>query len=104
MEQAMASRNMRYPVPTNPGPIMAQSGVCAVLLIVVVISPHVSEATFCISDRGKEPRRIAGAPPSRRGRGHQDECLSYPHNAKSASPPCGQLCQTEAAKKAARRT
>jgi hypothetical protein len=33
----MASRNMRYPVPTSPGPTMARSGVCAVLLIVVVI-------------------------------------------------------------------
>jgi len=33
----MALRNMRYPAPTNPGPTIARSGVCAVLLIVVVI-------------------------------------------------------------------
>lgn len=35
--QVMALRNMRYPAPTNPGPTIARSGVCAVLLIVVVI-------------------------------------------------------------------
>ncbi|HSY85124.1 MAG TPA: hypothetical protein VLA85_01035 [Verrucomicrobiae bacterium] len=33
----MASRNMRHPMPRSPGPMMAQSGVCAVLLIVAVI-------------------------------------------------------------------
>jgi hypothetical protein len=33
----MASRNIRHPKPGSPDPTMVQSGVCAVLLIVVVI-------------------------------------------------------------------